>query len=156
MGEKIMEYKKLFSEYLSYLCSVGEAPTYNLLRSFIYAEEDMPRRKTASFDAIKIIRTAFEMLYENKKGTSTYKEYSSRLSSFVSYIKVNGLNNNKECLSQYGIEDYQDYLLNENKESIGNVNKKCAFIQTLINKCLCKKRQFRDYGFTIINIDKIP
>ena len=154
-NEKLLEYKQLFSNFLSYLCTVGPSPTYNVLRSFIYTEEVMPRKKTATFDAINIIRSAFEMLYENKKGTSTYKEYSSRLSSFISYINDNGLIDNKECLSQYGIEDYQDYLLNKNKESIGNVNKKCAFIQTLVNKCLCKKRQFRDYGFTIINIDKI-
>lgn len=139
INDKLKQFDSYLSEYKLYICDNPEDINKgaSLLKSYIY--KDLKKDKASD-----IIIKAFDYYYntQHREVTdSTRKTAKSLLNAYLEYVSKK--EDTFELLTQQGLNDYKQYLLEEIKEKensgVVRINKKCQLLERLtllsINKC---------------------
>ena len=165
VNRKINAIKIAYNDYFNYLCSCESVSTDEItdtIKTIVSQQKEnvimanphaIPPKRTTT--ATTIIKKAFEMKYpKDATKESTRNTYERFLNAFLTYIKDAKLGDTPKLLTQDGLNDYKDYLLNHGNSAKG-INQYCSLICRLINDVLCVKSDFRKYGFSIVRYTNI-
>ena len=165
VNRKINAIKIAYNEYFDYLCTCACVSTDEITDTIknivsqqrtnvIMANHNaIPPKRTTT--ATTLIKKAFGMYYPiDSTKQSTRKTYERFLNAFLCYIKDAKVGDTPKLLSQDGLNDYKDYLLNHGNSAKG-INQYCSLICRLVNDVLCVKSDFRKYGFSIVRYTNI-
>ena len=165
VNRKIHAIKIAYNEYFDYLCTCACVSTDEITDTIknivsqqrtnvIMANHNaIPPKRTTT--ATTLIKKAFGMYYPiDSTKQSTRKTYERFLNAFLCYIKDAKVGDTPKLLSQDGLNDYKDYLLNHGNSAKG-INQYCSLICRLVNDVLCVKSDFRKYGFSIVRYTNI-
>lgn len=170
-NRKINQMKCTFDEIFYHLCdtemqySIAEIESYIKNTLAIYSEikkENMtnknaiPPKRTVT--ATTLLKKAFELYYTANGGQkeSTIKVQRNKLNKFLEYIKVSGKGDSPRLLTQDGLNDYKEYLINlaneseKTKLSAKVINQYCQLIARLINDKLTVNSEFRKYNLQLV------
>ena len=159
LNDKINQLKGYYNEYIGYLCSNPDST--DELNNFIYRNME---KKETKYKATNLLERALEIYTtEKKQNENTIRNYYNRLKAFIKYITNNQLSDNIDLLTQRGLNDYKDYLLNEaNKTKTGkrgggtaDINQKCQFVALMINNILSCKNEFLDLHIQQVKYETI-
>ena len=154
-----------YDELFVYLCSDGDTYTATeieqLIKETITAKTDndmsnpnaIPPKRTIT--ATTLVKRAFDVYYPATTKASTLQQNENRLKRFVEYVKASKKGDTpKNHLTQDGINDYREYLLNESL-SPAVINELCSLIVRLINDVLTTKSEFRKHNITPVRFVRI-
>ena len=159
LNDKINQLRGYYNEYIGYLCSNPD--NTDELNNFIYRNME---KKETKYKATNLLERALEIYTtEKKQNENTIRNYYNRLKAFIKYITNNQLSDNIDLLTQRGLNDYKDYLLNEaNKTKTGkrgggtaDINQKCQFVALMINNILSCKNEFLDLHIQQVKYETI-
>ena len=166
VNRKINAIKASYNDYFNYLCTcecVSTDEIENTLKTIVSQQKNtnmanyhaIPPKRTTT--ATTLLKKAFEIYYPiDSTKESTRKSNQSFLNAFLSYIKnANVGDTPKKLLTQDGINDYQEYLLEKGKGA-NVINMYCGLICRLVNDVLCVKSDFRKHKLSAVryvNID---
>lgn len=159
LNDKINQLRGYYNEYIGYLCSNPDST--DELNNFIYRNME---KKETKYKASNLLERALEIYTtEKKQNENTIRNYYNRLKAFIKYITNNQLSDNIDLLTQRGLNDYKDYLLNEaNKTKTGkrgggtaDINQKCQFVALMINNILSCKNEFLDLHIQQVKYETI-
>ena len=165
VNRKINAIKIAYNEYFDYLCTCACVSTDEItdtIKNIVSQQRTndnmanphaIPPKRTTT--ATTLIKKAFGMYYPiDSTKQSTRKTYERFLNAFLCYIKDAKVGDTPKLLSQDGLNDYKDYLLNHGNSAKG-INQYCSLICRLVNDVLCVKSDFRKYGFSIVRYTNI-
>lgn len=141
VNDKLEELKVSFANFLEYLCTTEEKPSYYLLRSFMH--------KSTGIKATELITKAYEYKYA---GTTAHKNYMSRLNAFLKYLKEQR-KTSLDVFTQAGFNEYVKYLKDKGA-SKSAINADCQLIERLIGKVLAVESPFLEYGISPVIYNK--
>lgn len=165
VNRKIHAIKSSYNEYFNYLCTCECVSTDEItqtIKNIVSQQKEniimanhnaIPPRRTTT--ATTLLKKAFGMYYPiDSTKESTRKTYERFLNAFLTYIKDAKVSDTPKLLSQDGLNDYKDYLLNHGNSAKG-INQYCSLICRLVNDVLCIKSDFRKYGFSIVHYTNV-
>jgi integrase len=140
-NEELAKISQRYEEFISYICSKGTTNIINDLKRY------MKQDKLKEVDITKFMWIAFNEFYLHKSTKESSKNViRQKIEIFCSWVNANNMNNDKEAISQRGINDFTDYLLKKgtsSKQTQTYVDAVCM----LINKELRRLNEFYDYHF---------
>ncbi len=164
------QYRFVYLKYKTYICDKN----IDSLKSYFYKHIVMTeiQEKTKSSKAVvnkpkatNLLIKAFDIYYnevsEAKEGSKRQKR--GLLNHFIKYCEVIG-KDEVSMLSQTGLNDFQNYLLNQSKEKqqkgkkgAGNeqIKAKYNFCATLINNVLAVHSDFAKYKISKVEYSKL-
>lgn len=161
VNRKINAIKASYNEYFNYLCScecVSTDEITNAIKNIVSQQKEnvimanphaIPPKRTTT--ATTLLKKAFEMYYPtDSTKASTRKTQENRLKAFFNYIRDAKLGDAPKLLTQDGVNDYKEYLLEKGKVSADIINQNCQIICRLINNILCVKSEFRKHSFSVV------
>lgn len=178
-NRKINQMKCTFDEIFMYLCSVetictgAEVETYIKEQLKEYTEQtnnivDMANKNAIppkrTITATRLLKEAFDLFYNtngNQKG-STIGTQEKRLKKFFNYIEEAKKYDTPKLLTQEGLNDFKEWLINKANESdktkmgANTINQFCQLIKRLINDVLAVRSEYRKYNIQLVkyvNID---
>ena len=146
INDKLKQFDSYLSEYKLYICENPEDINKgaSLLKSYIY--KDMKKDKASD-----IIIKAFDYYYNTlhrEVTNSTRKTAKSLLDAYLEYVSKK--EDSIELLTQQGLNDYKQYLLEEIKEKensgVVRINKKCQLLERLINNVIVVNNEYLKYN----------
>ena len=166
VNQKIHAIKMAYNEYFNYLCScecVSTDEITDTIKTIVSQQRNndimanhnaIPPKRTTT--ATTLLKKAFEMYYPtDSTKESTRKTQENRLKAFFNYIKDAKIGDTPKLLTQEGVNDYKEYLLEKGKVSADIINQNCQIICRLVNNELCVKSDFRKYGFSAVRYNNI-
>ena len=156
--------KMAYDELFCYLCGNGDTYTATeierLIKDAITAQTNnnddngmsnknaTPPKRTTT--ATTLIKKAFAIYYPATTKASTLQVNEQRLKHFLAYIKDSKKGDTpKNHLSQDGLNDYRQYLIDEGKAP-STIGEQCRMVARLINDVLCVHADFRRYNFSAV------
>lgn len=166
VNQKINAIKIAYNEYFNYLCGcecVSTDEITDTIKNIVSQQRTndimanhnaIPPKRTIT--ATTLLKKAFEMYYPiDSTKASTRKTQENRLKAFFNYIKDAKIGDTPKLLTQEGVNDYKEYLLEKGKVSADIINQNCQIICRLVNNELCVKSDFRKYGFSAVRYNNI-
>ena len=141
VNDKLEELKASFTKFLEYLCTSQDKPNYYLLRSFMHKSENITAKE--------LITRAYEYKYA---GTTSHKNYMSRLNAFLNYLKEQK-KSSLDVFTQAGFNQYVKFLKNKGATKSA-INANCQLIERLISKILSVESPFLEYGISPVIYNK--
>ena len=160
-NRKLSTIKCKIDEIIDYLCTEDFKTASNIERYIkdsltIYAhnmtnKNAVPPKRTIT--ATTLLKRAFDNYYKsdgNQKG-STIATQQTRLNKFFTYIKEAKKGDTPLLLTQDGLNDYKEWLINKAKESDETkmgakaINQFCQLIARLVNDILSVNSEYRKY-----------
>ncbi|MDY6438381.1 MAG: tyrosine-type recombinase/integrase [Prevotella sp.] len=168
-NRKINEMRCKFDDIILYICG-GSVTETTEIEGYIKKELNIFTEQTnnkimANYNAIPpkrtitattLLKKAFAIYYDGAKESTTHTQ-NVRLQTFFNYIKETNKYDTPKLLTQEGLNDYKEYLMNgEVKRSANVINQLCQLIARLINDILSVNNEFRRYKIGMVryvNID---
>ena len=169
VNRKINEMRCKFDDIILYICG-GSVTETTEIEEIIKKELNIYTAHTnkiimANYNAIPpkrtitattLLKKAFAIYYDGAKESTTHTQ-NVRLETFFNYIKETKKFDTPKLLTQEGLNDYKEYLINgEVKRSANVINQLCQLIARLINDILSVNNEFRRYKIGMVryvNID---
>ena len=162
-NRKINEMRCKFDDIILYLCG-GSVTETTEIEGFIKKELNIYTEQTnnkimANYNAIPpkrtitattLLKKAFAIYYDGAKESTTHTQ-NVRLETFFNYVKETKKFDTPKLLTQEGLNDYKEYLMNgEVKRSANVINQLCQLIARLINDILSVNNEFRRYKIGMV------
>ena len=166
---KLFEIKCKINEIIDYLCTnetfhnaseiegyVRESLTIYSSKTGMANKNAVPPKRTIT--ATKLLKQAFDSYYKtngNQK-ESTITTQQNRLKKFFAYIAETKKGDSPRLLTQEGLNDYKEWLINKANESdktkmgANAINQFCQLIARLINDVLSVKSEYRRYNIQLV------
>ena len=156
--EKLLQYNAVIfdlkaqcQEVFNYLCSEKHDNIEAFIKSSIKIDymanfNAKPPKRTVT--ASKLLKEAFEIFYQTQKQSTIYNN-KRLLEHFITFCKQKGDSINR--LTQKGINEYQEYLLQEVAKgertlSSKTINQRCMIVVRLVNDVLTVKTKFEKHN----------